>query len=1144
MLSGLSLSSLHNAASKLNKLLFSNTTDENVFQSWLVNKLKIDLLVYKKSNPPSISDAFEKYYSLMTEALSNLDIRLIDSFDYAIKKVNEVNKSIKKDDQLIPEEKSFLLFTSSDLIVKLKEEKKLVATLKNRIKKPLKKIGKGLSTLAKGTLATAVYSLGNPLVSALFTGIVSGTNARQDRLITEKFKLLSANKKAEEIVKESKYRKLIGLSPDESLSIDDSNDGKIGGLSGAGFSRKELGDSIYDELLERQIKQSKFRMEGADKWKSGLENLKIFEQTGETVKPYTFQQKQNKADWSNLKIDNFTPKVNPLQQKRTFDLSGMKFAVGGFVSGKGTSKSDSIPAFLSNGEYVLNANAVENIGVDNLNKINKSNFKKFASGGLVVDNQQIDTNSQQENKKSLFNVVGNKIKDTSINIIKETFKPKDVPQTKDSLLSKMVDNESNNNLKSIIVLLTQSLNETKEIKKILFTDSNKQEPIDMSKNRLEFFSNIGKSITSGISSIFEVMGLTKVVSTINRLLAGAGGILRLLAGGLPALITEVVGFLVSAPVLGAIAAGITAFGVYNFLPDSWKDKIESVFGSASKWVKEKAANTWDNIKEFGEKLIPKKGDNPGAGSFQIPENFTSNTKILDTKKKEEFIKQMLPLATKISKELNVPVEAIIAQSAQETGWGQKILKTNEGESSQNLFNMKKDTSLEKYRKGLIDLNALEYDKNGNKIHEKSAFPIYESAEKSGMDYIEYIKRKYKTAPGSKTTEEYIQKLYQGNYATDPKYVASVTNISDQVSKIIKENNITLDNISEQENKLNKNTKTIISEESNIIPNNIQENNTDTKIKRVESKNDFYIKDAYNEASTTIGEQIGSSIYDQVNNKESLFNNIKDSYNKASSTIGEQIGSNIYDQFNKQPKQYKFIKDEQIDINPYLNDSEKQLLSSNNPQDFENKQKLSKIKTKKDLYNFRVSQFAKQNLPEGYEEISGRYGGKEYIKKSDKGLFGHIPSNKIFISKEDAWKDLETRDEQSFKNQLRSAGINRITDLEPFDINKKNKVLETKSDIQNSIERNNVSEDSKIIKKLVKFDKQEINLIPKIIENKTKDKEEKQNKPIIINNTPVNNLNSTPTIHSSSKESDAPLIVHDPNSAILNALSSLHQVNFI
>lgn len=49
---------------------------------------------------------------------------------------------------------------------------------------------------------------------------------------------------------------------------------------------------------------------------------------------------------------------------------GVHKATGGYISGAGTSTSDSIPAMLSNGEYVLNAQSVDAIGIDNLNRIN------------------------------------------------------------------------------------------------------------------------------------------------------------------------------------------------------------------------------------------------------------------------------------------------------------------------------------------------------------------------------------------------------------------------------------------------------------------------------------------------------------------------------------------------------------------------------------------------------------------------------------------------------------------------------------------------------------------------------------------------------------------------------------------------------
>lgn len=60
-----------------------------------------------------------------------------------------------------------------------------------------------------------------------------------------------------------------------------------------------------------------------------------------------------------------------------------KKADGGYISGSGTSTSDSAGLYaLSNGEYVLNARAVQMVGVDNLNRINGAG--RMASGGAVA----------------------------------------------------------------------------------------------------------------------------------------------------------------------------------------------------------------------------------------------------------------------------------------------------------------------------------------------------------------------------------------------------------------------------------------------------------------------------------------------------------------------------------------------------------------------------------------------------------------------------------------------------------------------------------------------------------------------------------------------------------------------------------------
>jgi ribosomal protein S20 len=72
-------------------------------------------------------------------------------------------------------------------------------------------------------------------------------------------------------------------------------------------------------------------------------------------------------------------------------VGGLGLASGGFVSGPGSATSDSIPAWLSNGEYVINAAAVRRVGLDQLNAINFGMSRaliprtnRFAAGGLVT----------------------------------------------------------------------------------------------------------------------------------------------------------------------------------------------------------------------------------------------------------------------------------------------------------------------------------------------------------------------------------------------------------------------------------------------------------------------------------------------------------------------------------------------------------------------------------------------------------------------------------------------------------------------------------------------------------------------------------------------------------------------------------------
>ncbi|TVT66033.1 MAG: tape measure protein [Pseudomonas sp.] len=69
-----------------------------------------------------------------------------------------------------------------------------------------------------------------------------------------------------------------------------------------------------------------------------------------------------------------------------------KFATGGLIRGPGTGTSDSIPALLSNGEYVIRAAAVRKLGKNALDMLNRGiPIPRFADGGMVGTVASLDT---------------------------------------------------------------------------------------------------------------------------------------------------------------------------------------------------------------------------------------------------------------------------------------------------------------------------------------------------------------------------------------------------------------------------------------------------------------------------------------------------------------------------------------------------------------------------------------------------------------------------------------------------------------------------------------------------------------------------------------------------------------------------------
>ena len=130
---------------------------------------------------------------------------------------------------------------------------------------------------------------------------------------------------------------------------------------------------------------------------------------------------------------------------------GAGFATGGFVSGAGTGTSDSIPAMLSNGEYVINAASTSKF-LPILEALNNGTLPAFRNGGSVGNGSRggsvcvVDGKSGGGNKPSIgggddsyFTDIATDFSDTLKSSLTTAFKTGDFSAIGDMVLGKITD---------------------------------------------------------------------------------------------------------------------------------------------------------------------------------------------------------------------------------------------------------------------------------------------------------------------------------------------------------------------------------------------------------------------------------------------------------------------------------------------------------------------------------------------------------------------------------------------------------------------------------------------------------------------------------------------------------------------------------
>jgi len=180
------------------------------------------------------------------------------------------------------------------------------------------------------------------------------------------------------------------------------NTGKVGGPSEAATTTNERGERVLlkDGVLE--IPMSRFN--------GGIQAASQFKQ-GQIL---TIGTKKTDAISGVQTADPTKPKTSGAIEVVVVDTDKqkiqyrIKYQDGGPVSGPGTGTSDSIPAMLSNGEYVINAASAANIGYDNLDRLNRMKdggaVGKFGTGGQADFKNIFGMNLEMGTKSAMLRV--------------------------------------------------------------------------------------------------------------------------------------------------------------------------------------------------------------------------------------------------------------------------------------------------------------------------------------------------------------------------------------------------------------------------------------------------------------------------------------------------------------------------------------------------------------------------------------------------------------------------------------------------------------------------------------------------------------------------------------------------------------------